>query len=120
MKTASGKAKGRRLQKMIRDHLRQVGDRYGLELEDIESRPMGCSGVDCILSPKAKRVFPFSVEAKNQESLNVTKEFHSHYEKYRKDKTLKLLVHSRNRSTPLVTMRWKDFMKLYGLYLKSK
>jgi hypothetical protein len=32
---------------------------------------MGASGADLLLSPAARRVFPFYVECKNQEALNI-------------------------------------------------
>lgn len=34
---------------------------------------MGASGSDLLLSPAARRLFPFSVECKNVESLNIWK-----------------------------------------------
>jgi hypothetical protein len=37
---------------------------FQLEEGDVESRGMGGQGVDIMLSPKARRLFPFSVEAK--------------------------------------------------------
>jgi len=118
MNTSSCKAKGRKLQKEIRDDLRRIGERYGLEDGDVESRPMGCSGVDIILSPTAKKIFPFSIEAKNQESLNVVKEFTKHHAKYA-DHRMNMLIHCKNRTESMVTMKWKDFLRLYRRYLRE-
>lgn len=114
MLTSSAKAKGRRLQQLVRDSLRSLGKAFGLVDGDgdIESRGMGQSGCDLILSPAAEKVFPFDIECKNRESLNVTSTFWKHYKKYQDRPTLKLLVHSRNHSEPLVTIRWEDFVQM--------
>ena len=70
MKTSSAKAKGRKLQDLVRDRLRSVYTEI-LETNDIESQVMGMSGEDIVLSPAAKRVIPYSFECKNQERLNL-------------------------------------------------
>jgi hypothetical protein len=121
VQTKSAKAKGRKLQNKVRDDLRRIGKEYGLVDGDIESRQMGGTGVDTVLSPRGKRVFPFDIECKNQESLNVFTEFCKHYQKYRNTKHMKLLVHTKNRSEVLVTMRWSLFLKLFEdrLYCRS-
>ena len=68
MKTSSAKAKGRRLQqwvaKMLVEHL-------GADEEDLESRPMGSSGEDIIMGKQTRQIFPYSVECKNQEKVNI-------------------------------------------------
>lgn len=120
MRSSSRKAKGRRLQQKIREDLRSIGEAYGLEADDIESRQMGGAGVDIVLSPAARRVFPFDVEAKNCESLNVVKVFRDHHTKYSKTKNLKMVIHAKNHCEPMITVRWKDFLKLYSAYLKVK
>jgi hypothetical protein len=117
---ASRKAKGRRLQQRIREDLRLLGKAYGLTVDDIESRQMGGSGVDIILSQAGKKIFPFDVEAKNQESLNTWSEFWKHYAKYDKTSQLKMLVQCKNRGEPVVMVRWKDFLRLYKRYLELR
>jgi len=62
MKTASAKAKGRRLQQFVAATLSRIFD---WEEGDAVSRPMGSSGVDIMMSPRARRDFPFSIESKN-------------------------------------------------------
>lgn len=120
MKPSSAKAKGRALQQLIRDDLRKMGEPHGLVDEDIESRGMGQNGVDVILSPAAQKIFPLDVEAKNQESLNVVTIFWGHFKKYAQRLTLKILVHKKNHTTPLVTLRWADFLELLALTLPKK
>lgn len=68
MKTSSAKAKGRRLQQWVRDQLIESLD---VHPEDVESRSMGASGEDLIMARAAREKFPFSIECKNVEKLNV-------------------------------------------------
>ena len=70
MKPRSAKNKGKRLQNKIRDLILEKFDSK-LEQDDVRSITMGDSGEDILLSPAARRVFPFSVECKNQEKLNI-------------------------------------------------
>lgn len=97
----------------MRDDLLAYGAYLGLKKGDIESRSMGAPGEDLMLSPKAKTIFPFCIECKNCESLNVRKVFDEHFEKHKQKDEIKLLVHSKNHSEPLVTLRWKDFIEVF-------
>ena len=71
MKPQSAKAKGRRFQQEVRDAV--LATFPALEPDDVRSTSMGASGADLQLSPAARRVFPYHVEAKNVEALNVHK-----------------------------------------------
>jgi hypothetical protein len=66
MKTSSAKSKGRLLQKHVAKLLSEV---FGWEDGDAESRPMGSAGIDIMMSPKARRDFPFSIECKNTKTF---------------------------------------------------
>jgi len=66
----SSKAKGRRLQNLIRDKLRAAFSSL-LEEDDIKSQTMGMTGEDIVLSPAARKLIPYSIECKNVERLNV-------------------------------------------------
>ena len=44
---------------------------FDLEVDDVFSRSMGASGEDVMLSPRARVLFPYSVECKNVEKLNI-------------------------------------------------
>jgi hypothetical protein len=68
MKTQSAKAKGRKLQQWFRDRLIDVLE---IHEEDIESRSMGAGGEDLIMARAAREKFPYSVECKNQEKINI-------------------------------------------------
>ena len=62
------KAKGRKLQNLLRDKLRVAYP--SLEDDDIKSQTMGMPGEDIVLSPAARRKIPFSFECKNVERLS--------------------------------------------------
>ena len=68
MKTQSAKAKGRRLQQWVRD---QLIEHLMVNEEDVESRSMGASGEDLIMAKDARRKFPYSIECKNVEKVNI-------------------------------------------------
>ena len=68
MKTRSAKNKGARLQKWVAEKISKVlGIPCGKD-ELISSREMGQSGTDVRLIGKAKRLFKYSIECKNQET----------------------------------------------------
>ena len=78
MKPKSAKAKGRNLQNLVRDKLRNIFvDIWTkvpkLEYDDIKSQTMGMGGEDIVLSPIAKKLIPYSFECKNTERLNLWK-----------------------------------------------
>ena len=68
MKTSSANAKGRNLQKKVRVLLIEL---LKVDPEVIESRSMGASGDDFIMAKAARNLFPYSIECKNQEKINV-------------------------------------------------
>jgi hypothetical protein len=72
MKTSSAKAKGRRFQQWVRD---QLIESLEIHPEDIESRSMGAGGEDLIMARAAREKFPYSIECKNQEAVNVWKSY---------------------------------------------
>ena len=109
MKTSSAKAKGRNLQKWFRQVL---VEKLHLDPEDLESRPMGSSGEDIIMGKQSRQVFPFSVECKNQEKVNVWeayKQAESNCKGYEP-----LVVIKRNRHKPLVVMDAEKFVEYFN------
>ena len=108
MKTQSAKAKGRRLQQWARD---QLIEELEVHPEDIESRSMGAGGEDLIMARAAREKFPYSIECKNQEAVNVWKAYEqaeSNCKGYEP-----LVVIKRNRSKPLVLVDAEHFVKLH-------
>ena len=61
MKPQSAKAKGRKWQQIV---AALITEKFDLEEGDVVSRPMGSGGVDLMMSPAARKAFPFSLEAK--------------------------------------------------------
>ncbi len=107
MKTSSAKAKGRLLQKWF---AKLLVEELGVDSEDLESRPMGSSGEDIIMGKQTREVFPYSVECKNQEAVNVWKAYEqaeSNCKGYEP-----LVVIKRNRTKPLVLLDAEYFVRL--------
>lgn len=108
MKPQSAKAKGRNLQKWVRDLILESFPQ--LEADDVRSTSMGAGGEDLQLSPAARKLFSFSVECKNTERLNV-------YEAYQQASANAgdhepLLIMKKNRKKPLVVMDAEAFVNL--------
>jgi len=108
VKPQSAKAKGRNLQKWVRDLL--LENFPTLEPDDVRSTSMGCGGEDLQLSPAARKLFRFSIECKNVERLNV-------YDAYEQASANSgdhepLLIMKKNRKKPLVVMDAEHFVEL--------
>jgi len=105
MKTSSAKAKGRRLQQKF---MQLLIENLEIDPEDIESRSMGSSGEDLIMSKAARNKFPFSVECKNQEKLNIW----SAWEQANNNKGIyePLVVIKKNGTAPLVVLDAQVFL----------
>lgn len=108
MKTQSAKAKGRKLQQMVRDLILETFT--DLEPDDVRSTSMGAGGEDLQLSPAARRKFPYSVECKNVEKLNVW----GAYEQAQANSGdhEPLLIMKKNRKKPLVVLDLEAFIAL--------
>ena len=114
MKPRSAKNKGKRLQNKIRDLILEKFNNI-LELDDVRSITMGDSGEDILLSPVARRVFPFSVECKNQEKLNIWEALDQ--AEGNSGKHTPLVIFKRNRSKTYAVL---EFDKLLELLDESK
>lgn len=109
MKPQSAKGKGRRLQQYFRDLLIQV---LGLHVEDVKSTSMGAGGEDITLSHAAHLAFPYSVECKNVERVNVWKTYAqavSNCGEYEP-----ICVIKRNHHKPLVVVDAEYFVRLHS------
>ena len=113
--TASAKAKGRNLQQWV---CRKISDITGIPYEqsddtcDIHSREMGQAGTDIVLRGDAVKLFPFSVECKACESLNLKDTVDQAKSNMYKD-TDWLIVHNKKAiAETLVIMAWDTFEKL--------
>ena len=108
MKTQSAKAKGRRLQQWVRDLLIEKLD---VHPEDVESRSMGAGGEDLIMARAAREKFPYSVECKNQEKVNVCESYSQAVENIKDYEPV--VVIKRNNHKPLVIVDAEYFVGLH-------
>ena len=108
MKTQSAKAKGRRLQQWFRDLLIE---KLNIHPEDIESRSMGAGGEDLIMARAAREKFPYSVEGKNQEKINLWESYNQAQQNSKNHEPVVIL--KRNNSKPLILVDAEYFVKLH-------
>ena len=108
MKPRSAKNKGKRLQNKVRDLILEKFNQ--LEPDDVRSITMGDSGEDILLSPAARRLFPFSVECKAHEKLNIWSAIEQAEENA--NEHTPLVVFKRNRSKRYAVLEFKDLLKL--------
>jgi hypothetical protein len=107
MRTQSAKSKGRLLQKWV---VNKLIESFDIHPEDIKSCSMGAGGEDVVMARAAREKFPYSVECKNVERLNVWDAYDQacansgEYEP--------LLVMKKNRKKPLVVMDAESFINL--------
>ena len=108
MKTQSAKAKGRRLQQWFRDLLIE---KLNIHPEDIESRSMGAGGEDLIMARAAREKFPYSIECKNQEKINLWESYNQAQQNSKNHEPVVIL--KRNNSKPLILVDAEYFVKLH-------
>ena len=107
MKPASAKAKGRALQDWTRNKLIEE---FNIHEEDIKTAVMGESGEDIKMARAAREKFPFSIECKNVERLNVWEAYDQ--AKENSGKYEPIVVMKKNRKKPLVVIDAESFIKL--------
>ena len=108
MKTQSAKAKGRKLQKWMRELLIE---KLNIHPEDIESRSMGAGGEDLIMARAAREKFPMSIECKNQEKVNVWESYKQAEDNSKNYEPI--VVIKRNNSKPLVVIDAEYFVSIF-------
>lgn len=115
MRPQSAKAKGRKLQQFVRDALLALCP--ALTPDDIRSTSMGASGEDILMSPAARGIFPYSIECKNVEKLNIYSALEQ--AETNADDAIRgfrvpvpLVVFKRNRSRTYVALEFEQFLRL--------
>ena len=108
MKPRSAKNKGKRLQNKVRDLILEKFN--SLESDDVRSITMGESGEDILLSPAARKLFPFSVECKNQEKLNIWKSLEQ--SETNSGKHTPIVIFKRNRTKTYVALEFDKLLEL--------
>ena len=115
MKPQSAKAKGRRLQQQFRDLLIEE---LNIHPEDIESRSMGAGGEDLIMASAAREKFPYSIECKNVEKLNVWEAYKQADENSKNYEPV--VVMKKNNHKTLVVLDAEYFVKIHKDFNLSK
>ena len=105
----SSKAKGRKLQNMVRDALRDAFP--ALEEDDIKSQTMGMTGEDIVLSPAARKTIPYSFECKNVERLQFWQSISQCEDNCKKELSPALVV-KKNRRDPYVCIPIETFINM--------
>ena len=80
---------------------------------------MGASGEDILFSPAARRQFPFSIECKNSEKLNVWGAIDQARSNC-KPEHVPMVLFSKNREITQVTLPFEKFLEIYKVYLNAK
>jgi len=109
IKPQSAKQKGRLLQQWVRDKL--YASFTQLEDGDIRSTSMGAGGEDLLFSPAARKLFPYSVECKNNSKNAIYKVMSQATANCPKGATPLAIVKA-DRQKPLAVVDAEHFFKL--------
>lgn len=103
MKTSSAKQKGRLLQQQVRNKI--LATFTNLQADDVKSTSMGAQGEDIQLSPAARKCFPFAIECKSRNKVQVYRFMEQAGE------------HAKANEEPLVVVKenYKDPVAILGL-----
>lgn len=110
-KIASRKARGRRLQQLVAAKLLELFSE--LNQDDVQSRGMGQSGTDVMLSQAAKKCIPFDIECKAHESLNIWKALEQ-AESNNDGGRVPLVVFKRNRSKVYACLELDHLLEIFN------
>ncbi len=115
IKISSAKGKGRGLQYWVCERISEITGIPYVQADDtceIHSREMGQHGLDIVLRGEARKRFEFSVECKNQESLDLVGTVEQAMANEEKGRPW-LIVH-RRKALPkeIAIMEWKTLQEL--------
>jgi len=116
--TSSAKAKGRKLQQLVRDKLISLLTPRGIVEDDVKSTGMGQGGEDVQLSPAARKYMPVSIECKKYAKFAI----YGPYEQAEKasGKYEPLLVIQGDRKKPLAIVSLDYYMSLEEWRIKGE
>lgn len=112
MKTSSAKSKGRRLAAAVAEEIRRI---INVEADDVRVTPSGVQGPDVQLSPLAKRKFPFAIECKNVEKIQIWAAIEQAQEHAEKHGGTPMVIFARNRTSPYVCIPLSALEKFYAV-----
>lgn len=117
IKTSSAKGKGRNLQYWVCERIAEIFGIKFVQSDDeclVQSRPMGQHSVDIILRGELKKKFPFSIECKAQETLNITEWIRQARENELPDTRWMLIFKKQTLgSKPIVCLDFETFLQCY-------
>jgi len=119
MKTRSAKAKGHKLEYLVRDLLLEMFEKYGLTEDDIRANIGSETGEDLKFSQKAKDLLPIKIECKSRAQMAI----YTYYDQAKKhpgDDLEPLVVVKKNNRKPLVVMDLRYFLEIFDLYLTDE
>ncbi len=105
------KRKGREFQNWLHEDLLA---KFPINPVDIHTTPMGQPGCDLYLGQGARDIFPFGVECKNVEHLDIWQALQQCETNAAKAGLRPLLVFRRNRTDPRVVLPWADFSAIWN------
>jgi len=105
----SRKAKGSRFQREVATLIR---DRFNLQDRQCVSTPASCTGEDILMTENTKRLFPFSIECKARENINIWDAL-DQAKSNTNDERFPLVVFKRNRSKVYCAMEFDDLLEIF-------
>jgi hypothetical protein len=116
IKVSSAKGKGRNLQYWVCERVADITGIPWVQSDDnceIHSREMGQHGIDLVLRGKAAGKFPFSVECKSSEQLNLVETIAQASRNNIPGRDW-LIVHKRKAiPNPIVILSWEAFERIW-------
>lgn len=109
MKPSSAKKKG---QLFVAEIARMICNALKINPDDMRVTPSGVNGPDLWISPAGLKRFPFVVEAKNQQAMNIWSALTQANSHAVGTSLVPLLVFRRNRSEAYVCLHIDDFLGL--------
>ena len=109
MKPRSAKAKGRTFSAEV---AATICRRLGISPDEVQVTPSGVNGPDIYFSPAALKLFPFTVECKNQQTIKIWSALAQAAGHAIGTALVPLLIFRRNRSESFVTIHIDDFLEL--------
>ena len=122
IKVSSARGKGMSFQKWICTELSKLLDLPYNQSDDespIASRPSGGHATDIILRGKARKLFPFSIEAKAVENLNLFAAVEQARTNTEPGMNWMVIHKKKALSEPIVVVGWSTFTGIYKKVLDS-
>lgn len=98
--------------KLQKDFAKLVRDKFNLEERDVVSTPSSIQGEDILLTNKARKLFPYSVECKYREKMLIYQFWEQC--KANSDEYEPLLVLKSKRKPMLICVDAEHYLKLLG------